>query len=77
MFSQDNVLFPKETAWFQPLKSDLTPAQLNETDFYNNDYIGLKTLVEAGKVEFKEYKGLHLEFSDEQIKRDIIPTLMA
>lgn len=77
MFSEDNVLFPKETAWFQPLKSDLTPAKLEDTDFYKKDYIGLKSLVEAGKVEFKEYKGLHLQFTDKQIKEDIIPTLTA
>lgn len=51
MFSEDTMVFPKESEWFWELQADeKTVKPVNETDFYINDYIGLKQLTEAGKV---------------------------
>ena len=74
-FSEDTVIYPKETAWFQQLdkNGDLLP--LNATDFYNNDYIGLKSLNEAGKAKFITFKGDHLQFTEDDVKNTIIPFL--
>lgn len=60
MFSEDTMIYPKETAWFQGLDTDGNVLPLNEMDFYNDDYIGLKSLNEAGKVKFETFDGDHL-----------------
>ncbi len=46
-FAEDTMIVPKETAWFQSYKENTTEIQeLEETDFYKNDMLGLKTLDE-------------------------------
>ena len=51
MFEQDTMVYPKESEWFQTLdSSDKSVVALEDTDFYKNDLIGLKTLNEAKKV---------------------------
>ena len=45
------MVYPKESEWFQTLdSSDKSVVALEDTDFYKNDLIGLKTLNEAKKV---------------------------
>lgn len=75
MFSDDTMIYPKETAWFQGLNEKGEVMKLEDQDFYKNDYIGLKTLNEAGKISFKEFKGDHLQFTTTDIKETIIPFL--
>ncbi|XP_057520298.1 uncharacterized protein LOC130800714 [Amaranthus tricolor] len=77
MFEHDTVLVPKETSWFgyypdgafSPL---LTP---QETKLYIEDWIGLRTLDEAGKVKFVSVAGNHLGISKEDMKKHIVPYL--
>jgi palmitoyl-protein thioesterase len=65
MFTEDSVVYPKESEWFQQLSlEDEYPVQpLEESDFYVNDYIGLRALNEAGRVSFVSIVGDHLQFS--------------
>jgi palmitoyl-protein thioesterase len=75
MFSEDTVIYPKETAWFQTmdLKGNVMP--LNSTEWYNQDLIGLKTLVEANKAHFISFEGNHLNISQDQINNIVVPFL--
>ena len=75
MFSEDTMIYPKETAWFQQLDKNGKVLPLNATDFYNKDFIGLKALNEAGKAQFIEFKGDHLQFSRDDIENTLIPFL--
>jgi palmitoyl-protein thioesterase len=75
MFSNDTMIFPKETSWFHQYQADGTILPVTETDFYKNDNIGLKVLNEAGKVKFEEFPGDHLQFTDEQVHNIIVPFL--
>ncbi|KAK9095209.1 hypothetical protein Scep_026678 [Stephania cephalantha] len=64
MFEHDTVLIPKETSWFGyypdgAFKPILPPQQ---TELYIEDWIGLKTLDDAGKVKYISVAGNHLEF---------------
>lgn len=68
-FTEDTMIFPKETSWFQQWDENGTVIALEETDFYVNDFIGLKTLNEANKVQFIEVVGDHLRFSQEDIEQ--------
>ncbi|KAF7825094.1 palmitoyl-protein thioesterase 1 [Senna tora] len=77
MFEQDTVLIPKETAWFgyypDGAFDPVLPAQ--ETKLYTEDWIGLKTLDEAGKVKFVSVSGNHLEISRDEMRNYIVPYL--
>ncbi|KAG8653725.1 palmitoyl-protein thioesterase 1 isoform X1 [Manihot esculenta] len=77
MFEHDTVLIPKETAWFgyypDGAFTPVLPAQ--ETKLYTEDWIGLKTLDEEGKVKFINVSGNHLEISQKDMKKYIVPYL--
>ncbi|CAL5331290.1 unnamed protein product [Camellia sinensis] len=77
MFEHDRVLVPKETSLFGYFPdgswSTVLPAQ--ETKLYTEDWIGLKTLDEAGKVKFINVSGGHLHISTSDAKKYIVPYL--
>jgi len=76
MFSEDTMIYPKETAHFRSLDKHGNVMALEDMDFYKSDYIGLKELKEAGKVTFTEIEGDHLQFTTEFIKDTVIPFLL-
>nr|KJB49242.1 hypothetical protein B456_008G108300 [Gossypium raimondii] len=77
MFEDDTVLIPKETAWFGYFPDGafepVLPVQ--ETKLYKEDWIGLKTLDEAGKVKFVNVSGNHLQISTSDMKKFMVPYL--
>ncbi|XP_074377625.1 uncharacterized protein LOC141719136 isoform X2 [Apium graveolens] len=77
MFEQDIILIPRETALFGYYKdgswSTILPAQ--KTKLYLEDWIGLRTLDEAGKVKFITLSGRHLEISSSDMKKYVLPYL--
>lgn len=78
MFEQDNVLIPRETAWFGyfPAGSVDTVLAYNETDLYIDDWIGLKTLDEAGKVTWISFPRGHLHINETEMSTHIVPYLI-
>ncbi|KAF5946429.1 hypothetical protein HYC85_016657 [Camellia sinensis] len=82
MFEQDAVLVPKETSLFGYYPdgswSTVLPAQeyFVQTKLYTEDWIGLKTLDEAGKVKFINVSGGHLHISPSDIEKYIVPYLL-
>ncbi|KAH9618400.1 hypothetical protein KSS87_010579 [Heliosperma pusillum] len=77
MFEDDTVLVPKETSWFGYYPDgEFSPVLLpNETKLYIEDWIGLKTLDDAGKVKFVSVAGNHLGISDKDMKKYMVPFL--
>ncbi|WOH14807.1 hypothetical protein DCAR_0934330 [Daucus carota subsp. sativus] len=77
MFEKDSILIPKETSLFGYYEdgswSTILPAQ--KTRLYIEDWIGLRTLDEAGKVKFITLSGKHLEISLEDMKKYVLPYL--
>jgi len=50
-WTNDTMIYPRETAWFQELDSNAQNVlPLEEADYYKNDIFGLKTLNEAKKI---------------------------
>ncbi|XP_022159497.1 palmitoyl-protein thioesterase 1-like isoform X2 [Momordica charantia] len=80
MSDDDTVLIPKETSWFGyypdgELKSkSILPAQ--QTKLYIEDWIGLRSLDEAGRVKFIKVAGGHLGISNSDMKKYIVPYLV-
>nr|XP_043628939.1 palmitoyl-protein thioesterase 1 [Erigeron canadensis] len=77
MFDKDTVLIPKETSWFgyypDGAWEPILPPQ--ETRLYIEDWIGLRTLDEAGRVKFINVTGGHLDMYDDDMKAYIVPYL--
>lgn len=78
MFENDAVLIPRETAWFgyypDGAFDPILPPQ--KTKLYEEDWIGLKTLDEAGRVKFVSVAGGHLGISKGDMKKYIVPYLV-
>ncbi|XVF79778.1 hypothetical protein PTKIN_Ptkin15bG0016800 [Pterospermum kingtungense] len=77
MFEDDTILIPKETAWFgyYPEGAFRPVLPVQETMFYKEDWIGLRTLDEAGKVKFVNVSGNHLRISKSDMKKYMVPYL--
>ncbi|OIV92785.1 hypothetical protein TanjilG_00919 [Lupinus angustifolius] len=77
MFEEDTVLIPKETSWFgyypDGAFDPILPPQ--QTKLYTEDWIGLKTLNEAGRVKFIRASGGHIGISDTDMKNYVVPYL--
>ncbi|KAI3504286.1 hypothetical protein L1887_32844 [Cichorium endivia] len=78
MNDQDSILIPKETAWFGYFPDGAWEPLLlaQETRLYIEDWIGLRTLDEAGRVKFVKVAGEHLSLEDDDIKKYILPYLV-
>ena len=67
-FQNDTVVFTKESEHFQEMDEDKQIVSFYETDLYKQDWIGLRTLFEAGKVYLRFIEDAdHLQFGDEVI----------
>ncbi|RAL44521.1 hypothetical protein DM860_011798 [Cuscuta australis] len=77
MFEHDTVLIPKETSWFgyYPDGSFEPVLPPKQTSLYIEDWIGLKTLDDAGRVKFVNVSGGHLGISASDMKKHVIPYL--
>ncbi|TVU48709.1 hypothetical protein EJB05_08354 [Eragrostis curvula] len=77
MFQDDAVLIPRETAWFGYYPDGAFEPVLapQETKLYMEDWIGLKTLDEAGRVKFISVPGGHLGISKGDMKKYMVPYL--
>ncbi|KAM4073710.1 hypothetical protein ACJW30_10G040100 [Castanea mollissima] len=77
MFEHDTVLIPKETAWFgyypDGAFKPILPTQ--QTPLYIEDWIGLKTLDEAGRVKYISVPGNHLGISRSDMQKYVVPYL--
>jgi palmitoyl-protein thioesterase len=74
-FTEDTMIIPGQTAWFQFFNEKEEVIDFKETDLYKNDYIGFKSLVEQSKVNFVALEGNHLAFDYDDLKEHAIPIL--
>lgn len=70
MFSQDETVVPKESAWFydQNKKTGKT-IEFEDTGFYKQDLFGLKSLHHEEKIEFLTIDDVHMAIGDVFLKR--------
>jgi len=74
-FKNDDMVFPKESAWFQKYDKNYNIEKLEESDFYKKDYLGIKLLKESGKVELFEFEGKHMQLTQGEIDKFVVPFL--
>ncbi|XP_021893644.1 palmitoyl-protein thioesterase 1-like [Carica papaya] len=78
MFEDEEVVIPKETSWFgyypDGAFNPVIPPQ--QTKLYTEDWIGLKTLDDTGKVEYVAVRGGHLNISTQDMQKHVVPYLV-
>jgi palmitoyl-protein thioesterase len=74
-FENDKMISPKQTAefWVYNEKFELIP--MNQTEVYEKNLFGLKTLDEDNKIHVHYLKGEHTEFDFNDVVRYAIPYL--
>ena len=71
---QDSVITPRDSSWFEFFdKEGREIVPLQESDFYKNDNIGLRKLMEEGKVTFAEFREEHVLYSIVEYFEEIVP----
>jgi len=79
MFENDTMVQPKESEWFgfYVAGQDKLTYTLQQSELYQQDWIGLKQMNESGKLTFLATEGNHLQFTDAWFVDNIIPFLNA
>lgn len=70
MFGNDTTVVPKESAWFAEVNRTsgvVTPLQ--ERPIYKEDWVGLKRLGDAGRLEFEVVPGEHMRIGEGGLER--------
>lgn len=70
MFRDDKMVVPKETAHFADVNlttGDVTP--LKDRELYKEDWLGLKAMDKAGKLDFLTIPGEHMELTEEGMRK--------
>ncbi|KAL8807700.1 MAG: hypothetical protein Q9182_000511 [Xanthomendoza sp. 2 TL-2023] len=66
MFSEDQTVVPKESAWFADYNETSDEVTwLQDRKIYREDWLGLKWLDEKERLEFKVAEGKHMQLSEE------------
>ncbi|KAJ0961872.1 hypothetical protein J5N97_029700 [Dioscorea zingiberensis] len=78
MADNETILVPKETSWFGYFpEGNWFPVLLpHQTPLYKEDWIGLKKLDDEGRVEFISVPGDHVELTEDDMKKYIVPYLV-
>ena len=78
MFNQDDVVEPKQSAHFEFYSpgQDREVLPLNESAIYQEDWLGLRTLDESGRLHFFSVEGKHVEIDYDWVAEYIIPFLL-
>lgn len=76
-FLRDTMVQPRESEWFgfYRLGQDTEILPMRQTQLYLEDWIGLRTLDEAGKVYALSSDTDHLRFTDAWFDEHILPHL--
>ena len=71
---EDTVITPRDSSWFEFYDfegKEIVP--LKQSQFYIEDFIGLRKLDEEGKVSFTEFQGEHVLYTDDEYISEIVP----
>ena len=66
LFVNDTTVVPKESGWFAEVNTTSDEVtKLQDRPIYTEDWLGLKSLDEAGKLHFNTITGAHMQFDGE------------
>eukprot|EP01013_Petalomonas_cantuscygni_P019986 TRINITY_DN38102_c0_g1_i1.p1 TRINITY_DN38102_c0_g1~~TRINITY_DN38102_c0_g1_i1.p1 ORF type:complete len:296 (+),score=60.65 TRINITY_DN38102_c0_g1_i1:78-965(+) len=80
-FTEDTTVVPRSSEWFEPIRwgtnNPSAVVRYNETDLYREDWIGLRTLDETGRLHFLGCPGNHMQFTMDYLHKEVtVPYLL-
>lgn len=77
-FSNDTIVDPRETSWFEFYApgQDSRILPLLESDLYTSDRLGLREMMEQGRLVRLESPGNHLQFTQSWFDENVLPVLI-
>ena len=76
MWIQDETVDPKESEWFGFWDERRDVHLMKDQQGYKEDWIGLKTLYESGKMFFYTGNGRHMHLTQAMIEEMLAPLLL-
>ena len=78
-FEEDDVIAPRESSWFGCLapKSRRRVVPLEQSELFEQDWLGLRGLQEAGRLHLLSKPGRHLSFNRSYFRRAIIAPFLS
>jgi palmitoyl-protein thioesterase len=76
-FKNDDVVIPKESAWFQKYDREYHLEDLKDSVFYKEDFLGLRYLDQNGRVKFYEFEGKHMKLTKEEIDLYVVNEILS
>ena len=70
-WADDTTIIPRESAWWGMYTEDYNVVSRFDTEVYQKDLIGIRTLEESGRADFISIPGDHMHFSNEQINQKV------
>ena len=66
VFAEDVTVVPRQSGWFSEYNATSgKETRLTDRKLYEEDWLGLKSLDEAKRLEFREIEGPHMALSEE------------
>ena len=76
MWMDDTVVFPRQSEWFGAYNDHRRIMMMKEQQFYQDNWNGLKTLYESGRMFFYSGPGEHMYINQEMINTYLVPLLL-
>ncbi len=75
MFDNDTVVQPKESEHFQVYDEYGFLVKLEDQDMYKEDWLGLRTLKEDGRLQMHTVPGVHMNLTQDLVDTYVVPLL--
>ncbi|CAI2376757.1 unnamed protein product [Moneuplotes crassus] len=68
-WDDDSVIIPRESSWWGQYTTDYKIISRFDTEVYQKDLVGIRTLEEEGRADFINIPGDHMQVSHEQVNQ--------
>lgn len=75
-FKNDDMIYPRESAWFEKYDENYKVEELINSEFYTKDYLGLKMLNENNRLRMYEFRGKHMQLFKDEIDKYVINEIL-
>ena len=76
MWEDDWTVFPKQSEWFGAFNEHRQIVMMKDQQFYQENWLGLKTLYESGRMFFYKGPGAHMYVDEFMVNTYLVPLLL-
>ena len=72
----DEIVDPTTSGWFDYYNQNSDEIlQRKDSNFYKDDYIGIRYLEENNRITFAKFSGIHTRYTHQELDQFFVPTL--